>query len=359
MNLARIQARLKRSLPGRLFLAALSGLYGLGVLVHRSLFFSGLLRRRELPVRTICIGNLTAGGTGKTPAVLLAVEELARKKLKPAILTRGYRRPVRGPKVLVMADGTEDVGWKVAGDEPWMLRQVLRNKGVPVLVAADRYASGSVALDRFPLDVLVLDDGFQHWGLKRDLDVVLLNAVDPFGGGRLLPLGTLREPARGLKRAGLVLLTHVDRVPKERLKEIRDDLERLAPGVPVAESIHKAEFLLDLRTKDRLPLTHLKDRKITAFSAIGDPESFEDQLRKLGAELTQIWRYPDHHPYSLAELRSLENARDGQAAVTTLKDLPRLPEGWARELEGEVFALAVKLKIVKGREEWEKCLFND
>jgi tetraacyldisaccharide 4'-kinase len=205
-------------------------------------------------------------------------------------------------------------------------------------------------------DILLLDDGFGHRRLRRDADIVLLNALNPFGGGRLLPAGDLREPASALARAALALVTHADQVPPERLAEIRAAVEAAHPGLPVAEAVHKAEGVYTLKEESRHALRWLKGRKVCALSGIGSPASFEAELRKAGAEVVQTWRYPDHHPYTEAELRTVESVREGLPLVTTFKDFPRLPKGWERILTGEVLALGIRLEVVKGKAKWEEAL---
>jgi len=204
--------------------------------------------------------------------------------------------------------------------------------------------------------VLLLDDGFQHRRLHRDLDVVLINALDPFGGGSLLPAGNLREPLKALRRAGLAVITHADQVTEQELSSIREQISGIQPGLEILESAHRPDFLFDLKDDKRRRLAYLKNKPIGCFSAIGDPKSFEDLLRRTGARLVQTWRFPDHHPFSRDELRSINNIRDGRPIVTTLKDFPRLPSGWQDILEGEVLALSVRLEITKGKKVWEDTI---
>ena len=204
--------------------------------------------------------------------------------------------------------------------------------------------------------MILLDDGFQHRRLRRDADIVLVSALDPFGGGRLLPSGDLREPKSALRRAHLVLITHADQVPEENLAALREEIESLHPGVPVAESVHKPDFLLDLREDRRRRLSHLKGRAAACVSGIGDPRPFESQLRRIGADLQQAWRFPDHHAFSREEILSIESVRRGMPLVTTFKDFPRLPEGWETLLTGEVLALGIRLDIVSGRREFERIV---
>ena len=310
-----------------------------------------MLPRRKMKAKVVCIGNLTVGGTGKTPAVLLVAETLRKRGHEVAIISRGYGRQAPKSEVTVLLDGRE-TDWRRCGDEPWMIHQSLNGQGVPVLVCPDRARAGELAVEMYGSKVLILDDGFQHLRMQRDLDIVLVNARDPFGGGRLLPSGDLREPLSSIRRAGMIVITHADRVTSAELARLRDDIERLHPGVQVVESAHKADHLLDVKTESKLALSLLKGKAVVALSGIGDPLSFETQLEALGASVAQSWRYPDHHPYTSLELKSIENLRGGLPLVTTHKDFVRLPVDWRELLGGEVFVLGIKLELLKGRNAW-------
>ncbi|UPT75973.1 MAG: tetraacyldisaccharide 4'-kinase [Elusimicrobiota bacterium] len=347
--------KLKSSAGGRVLLGAASLAYGAGVLARRGLYEAGILPRRKVGAKVICIGNLTAGGTGKTPAVLLAAETLRKRGHDVAILSRGYGREAPSKEVTVLLDG-KPVDWRRCGDEPWMIHQSLAGQGVPVLVCPDRAKAGALAVSAHGAEVLILDDGFQHLGLHRDLDVVLVNARDPFGGGRLLPLGDLREPLSAIRRAGVVVVTHADRVTTAELSALRKQLEALHPKVLIVESAHQADHLLDVRTEKKLPLSTLDGKAVVALSGIGDPLSFETQLEGLGAKVAQSWRYPDHHPYAARELKSIEDLRGGLPVVTTHKDFVRLPADWRERLGGEVYVLGIKLELLKGRNGWIDAL---
>lgn len=355
MSLEARRARLRRSLGGRAALTAMSWAYGAGVLLRDAAYAVGLRRPRHAGVRTVCIGNITTGGTGKTPAVLAAAQLLKKRGLKPAILSRGYGRQAGGRDVQVLLDG-RSASWEQTGDEPWMMHRALKGLGIPILVSPDRVAAAETAVRFYTPDVLLLDDGFGHRRLGRDADIVLLNALDPFGGGRLLPAGDLREPPAALARAALALVTHADQVPPERLAELRAAVAAVRPDLPVAESAHRAEGLYGLKDDAHHPVRWLKGRKVCALSAIGAPAAFEAELRRAGAELVQCWRYPDHHPYTARELRSIESVRHGLPLVTTFKDFPRLPPGWERTLSGEVLALGIRLEVLKGRRRWEEAV---
>lgn len=345
---AKRREKLRSSLGGRALLGAASLAYGAGVLARRGLYAAGVLKSRRVKAKVVCVGNLTAGGTGKTPAVLLAAETLRKRGHEVAVLSRGYGRNAPSKEVSVLLDGRH-TDWRECGDEPWMIHQSLQGQGIPVLVCPDRAKAGDLAVEMYGSRVLILDDGFQHLRLHRDLDIVLVNARDPFGGRRLLPLGDLREPLSALKRAGMVVITHADRVTSAELTRLRADIEALHPGVTVVESAHKADHLLDVKTEAKHPLSHLKGRAAVALSGIGDPLSFETQLESLGIKVAQSWRYPDHHPYTSRELRSIEDLRGGLPLVTTHKDFVRLTDDWPERLSGEVYVLGIKLDLLKGR----------
>lgn len=355
MSLPALRRGLQKRLSGRGLLWLLSVLYGSVVIFRRFLYDARVLKQQELGVKVVCIGNLTTGGTGKTPAVLLAAQTLRRRGHGVAILSRGYGRAAGGPEVAVLEDGSP-LDWTQCGDEPWMMGQTLRGQGVPILVGADRAQAGRKAVAAYRPQVVILDDGFSHRRLRRDLDIVLVNAAAPFGAARLLPAGELREPLSSLRRAHMVLLTHVDLAAELTLAAIKAEILKINPRLPILESVHKADFLLDVRASAKLPLDRLQGRSAVALSGLADPASFEEQLTRLGAGLAHRWRYPDHHRYTREELASLEHLRAGLPLVTTFKDLTRFPKGWEDVLSGEVYALAIKLEILKGANRWTDSL---
>lgn len=358
MSARRWREALSESVPGTLFLRSLAGLYWVAVALRNAAYSAGLLPSRKLGARVVCVGNLTTGGTGKTPAVLLAAQTLHENGIKTAILSRGYKRPKGRASEVIVVHGSESHSWEDVGDEPWMMQRALKGSDIPILVGSDRVLAGETALKYYSSRVLLLDDGFQHRRLRRDADIVLLNAQDPFGGGHMLPLGDLREPPGSLRRASLVVLTHADCVTRERLDAIASQVRLLRADLPVLEAVHRPEMFLDLKTEERRPLSHLQDKDAASLSGIGDPRSFEESLGSAGVSLKQVWRFPDHHPFSLDDLQSIENVRRGMPLVTTMKDFPRLPPGWKNRLNGEVLALLVRLEIVSGKERWDSALLG-
>lgn len=356
MSHAKRRDRLRRSMLGRAALTVMSWGYGLAVGARRMLYDHGVFKSKRLPAKVICIGNLTAGGTGKTPAVLLAAQTLRRRNLPVAILSRGYGRGGKKDRVTALID-EKAPPWTDCGDEPWMMHQALSGMNIPILVCSDRAKAGEEAINYYHSRLLILDDGFQHHKLKRDLDIVLVSARDPFGGGSLLPLGDLREPPEGLSRAHMIVITHADMVEPEELERLRTRLKRISDA-PILESAHKPDFLLEVKSEKRAKLAQLQGRKIVSFCGLGDPAQFEALLSRAGAETTQRWRYPDHHAYSLEELKALERLRGGMPAVTTWKDFVRFPEGWRDAVGDELYVLSIKLEILKGRNLWIDSLLR-
>jgi len=277
-------------------LFGLSKLFQVIVKIHRWLINVRILRDKTLGVQVIAIGNLTLGGTGKTPVVEKFARELQNAGRKVAILSRGYRsRPAPlhrqfFNKILLREDQTPPrvvsdgksllLDSEMAGDEPYMLASNLRD--VVVLVDKDRVKSGRYAIEKFGCDTLLLDDGFQYWKLRgRRHDVVLVDRHQPFGNEHLFPRGTLREPHSHLARAHTIFITKSD----GKTSELRERISRLNPGAAVIECIHSPLYLEDVFTGEQCGLDFLRGKKAASLSGIAQPEGFEQSLVKLGAEL--------------------------------------------------------------------------
>jgi tetraacyldisaccharide 4'-kinase len=312
-------------------LTPLTPLYAALVTARAAAYDQGLLRARELSVPVVSVGNLTFGGTGKTPTVIALVRDLVRRRRRPAVLTRGYGR--RGTSPLVVVGPDPEVGVERTGDEP--LEMAARLPGVPIIIDADRVRGGTEAV-RLGADVLVLDDGFQHLRVARDLDLVLVDAGDPWGGGSLPPRGRLREPLAAIARASAVLVTKVPAAATSIVGQIADEVTRLAGPRPlrVARMVPSR-----VRTSSgwESPAV-LAGRRVLAFAGIGRPQGFADVLEESGAEVVATRWYRDHHRYGAGELdRIVAAAREHEAvAVTTTKDAVKLPSDaqvWVAEAE--------------------------
>ncbi len=333
----------------RLIFLILSGIYYLSLQIIRLLYRIRILKRVKLKAKVISVGNLTVGGTGKTPVVEKIARLLQEKGRKVAILSRGYKsRPkskVQSPKsVRVVSDGKEILlSAKEAGDEPYLLAQNL--SGVPIVVGRNRMASGNYCLSNFDTEAFILDDGFQYQKLERDLDILLIDSLNPFSNGFLLPRGILREPLRSLKRADLFVLTRTDQTGN--LEGLKNSIRSINPFTPILESIHAPCYLEDLKSKRRLDLEFIENKEVLALSSIAHPESFEKTLKDLKAIIMKRLRYPDHHLYTKEDLKEISTKARGCLIITTQKDGVRLEPLVANE---SILVLRIKLKITKGQE---------
>ena len=305
-----------------------AGPYAAAMGARRWLYRRGLLPSRGADVPVICVGNITTGGTGKTPMVAWVVGCLARAGKRPAILTRGYKA--------------------VAGlsDEAELLKSLT---GADVVVNGDRVAGAKTAVSG-GADVLVMDDGYQHRRLRRDLDIVLVDAANPFGFGHCLPRGLLREPPGALRDAGAVVITRSDAVDREALAALRGRLASLAPDASLHAAAHRPVRLIDADGVEHSVGT-LAGRKVMAFCGIASPESFFETLEALGADVSATRALADHVEYTdavTAEIARLADNGEGEILVTTQKDYVKLD---GKELGGQVWQLVVEMAIVEGEAE--------
>jgi tetraacyldisaccharide 4'-kinase len=310
--------------------------YGWAVTLRNLLYDRGWQRIHRAPVPVVSVGNLTAGGTGKTPCVEYVARRYRQRGRRVAILSRGYGS-VAGPN-----------------DEALVLEENLPD--VPHLQDADRATLAEVAVEELESEVLVLDDGFQHRRLARDLDIVLVDATDPWGGGHLLPRGLLRESPRGLRRAGAIVLTRCDQATSDERDRVRARIGRLAPGVPVAETVHRPLGLIN--AGGTAPLERLRERPAAAFCGIGNPEAFRRTLLDLGASLGAFRTFPDHHAYTRADVEDLTAWAGRQATdcvvVTTQKDLVKLR--LTRLGSRELWAVRICLHVGAGQDALDRRL---
>lgn len=329
-----------------LLLWPLSLPYLAAVSARNFLYDRGILAAQRAGVPVISIGNITAGGTGKTPFTVMLAGMLSRAGRRVAVVSRGYRRARPSKEPLLVSDGEGircDIG--SAGDEPYLIARSLLGaggNGVMVIVCADRVAASARAAS-MGAEVVILDDGFQHRRLHRDLNIVLLDAEKPLGKGRLLPSGRLREGPESLRRADAVVLTRAEGVGIDGRLEIK-----LRPGVPVYLARHTTRppiSIEDWRSgkKDSKPLG--ATGKVLLFSGIARPDSFEDSARRAGLAVGGHLRFPDHHRYNYKDLARIETAAaDCTAAVTTEKDAVRLPEGWSPR--ARLLVLGVEMQLM-------------
>lgn len=311
----------------KFFLLVLSFIYRIAVEIA-ALFCR--LRPYQAGCKVISVGNITWGGTGKTPLVELISRYLKEKGHRPAILSRGYRH----------------------ADEPRMLSGNLA--GIPVIIDKNRVRAAKRAVSEYGADVVILDDGFQQWRIKKDLEIVTIDAKNPFGNRRLLPAGILRQGFSALKRADIFLLTKVDMA--EGLQEIKDILSRLNPKAEIFESVHQpAGFYNFNKEEERLGVDSFRGKPVALFSGIADPDSFEDLIRSLGINIGLSFRFRDHHIYTQDDLEGIAQAaqkKNINIVITTEKDAVRLLGLQLTVYSLQLFILRIALKITANEEKF-------
>ncbi len=358
-----------RAMTMLLFVA--SRFYRMAVQMRLWLYTKRFYRPHAIGCLVVSIGNVSCGGTGKTPVVEVFAKTLTQKGRKVAILSRGYRSKQRSflekmqqkfeaqtlrvpPKVVSIGDKVL-LGSDYAGDEPFMLASNL--KGVAVLVDKDRVNSGLYAIEELCCDTLIMDDGFQYLKLKPHINIALVDSTDPFGNHHVLPRGILREPIKNLRRADYIFLTKSNGGP--HLRHLKSFLRRHNRRAEIIECCHSPKYLQELNhPTHREDLARLKGAKVAALSAIANPKSFEDFLEELGAAIVHKERFADHHRYTDEEISAFaRNAAKAGAEfiVTTEKDAVRLPDPGAY-CRLKTYFLRVEIDILSGRESFDQCI---
>ena len=344
----------------------LASIYGLSCRLRIFLYEKGVLPRKRAGCYVISIGNLTVGGTGKTPFTIYLAEKWKEKGYTIGIVSRGYGGNYRERRnlalqglfykepVVLVSDGTTLLE-KVAsvGDEPYLMAE--RLNGVPIVVSADRFKGCQWLIEHFKVDVILLDDGFQHLRLHRDLNLLLVDATNPFGNGCLLPRGSLREPVSEVRRADLVIFTRSEN--GSDATEWISEIERF--GRPCLRSTFQPTRLIQLNTGLVRPLSDLKNRPVLSFCGIGNPDSFVHLLTLLGAEIKERMVFRDHYSYQASDWAKIKKkvAETGvQWVVTTEKDAVKIKDFLPADFE--IWVLRVEVAFREGAEKWESLLFQ-
>ncbi len=322
-----------------------------------------LKNQERLPHKVISVGNLTVGGTGKTPAVIAIAEEARKRGYFPCILTRGYRGKTKGPCFISKGEGPL-LSVDQAGDEASLIAERLR--GIPIVKGKNRYEAGMFALHHLESEIpnqkskiiFILDDGFQHWRLYRDMDILLIDSINPFGNNKLLPSGILREPLSEIKRADIIVLTKTPLLFSDYRSGIParvdsdlpdgpsliDEIRKHNPDAPIYCSEHEPVSLRTLSGKD-LPLNVLSGKAALAFCGIGNPSSFKDTLLRMQAEVKEFIVFRDHHRYGnrdMERVRKIAGQCNAGWIVTTEKDIIRLKEF---DLPENVLSLSIHFRV--------------
>ncbi len=338
-NYFRLLAEDKQNNATSSFLSAFLSLaawgYGLGVRMFRWLYEHKVLPRKRLPYPVISVGNLTWGGTGKTPFVEYLARKIAAHRRVPLVLTRGYSH-----------------------DEAVELQHHL--PAAVIGVGKDRAkVAERVKKERKHVDIAVLDDGLQHQVLERDVDIVVVNSLNPFGNGKLIPRGILREPLNVLKRAAIIVLTHVNLVSPEELKTLKEKLSALAPQAQLVETLMEVLFLYRAKTKVRMSIEKMNGKRVATFAAVGTPRSFQLVLQRFRLKTVRNFEFLDHHEYTKTELLKIKEIAQSAGAeeiITTEKDFYRSRDLITNTLNP--FVLAARLRVVSGEEILTDRLFR-
>ncbi|MBK1883117.1 tetraacyldisaccharide 4'-kinase [Luteolibacter pohnpeiensis] len=363
------RARGFRATMMRMLMSLLSVIFRVLVQTRLMLFRTGWKPQHHLGTKVISIGNLTMGGTGKTPVVELLAKSLRDRGRTVAILSRGYKSKKlakaqkwqRSDGKLVPADKMPKVvstgsalllDSRYAGDEPFMLAKNL--DGVSVVVDKDRVKGGRFAINELGADTLLLDDGMQYLGLAHGIDIVLVDARSPFGTEALLPRGTLREPPKNLRRASYIFITKCDGSDNSALIS---RIRRYNKTAEIMECDHGPIHLENVFTRERKPLEFLQGKWTAAVSAIAVPENFERSLKKLGARVEVRRHFPDHYRFSRKDIDQVMQRcveRDMELIVTTEKDAVRFPR--PSELNVPIYFLRIEVDILKGADVWDRMI---
>ena len=310
------------SITRPLFLVA-EFIYLCGIETIKFLYRRGFLKSSKLKAKVISIGNITWGGTGKTSLVALLSKFLSLKNIKSAVLIRGY-----------------------GGDEDSMLREQLGN--ILVLSGRNRIKNAKEAEDKYNCQALILDDGLQHWRIKRDLDIVAVSATNPFGNGRLIPAGILREPFSALGRADIFVLTKVNLANEKHIADTEKTIRSIKPQAQIFKAEHKAISITKINGNEKLDLSYITGKKICAVSGIGDNDSFFKMLLTSGAKITTKLPFPDHHKYTRGDISYIINAAKKTGAgtiITTAKDWVRLKPIFHNKYSGDIEILLLNITI--------------
>ncbi|MBI3018429.1 MAG: lipid-A-disaccharide synthase [Deltaproteobacteria bacterium] len=334
-------------------------IYRVGIECRKFLYRIGVFKSGSVPAKVISIGNIAIGGTGKTPLTMHVAQELTNQGKKVAILSRGYKRKSKAKWECVSDGSGPMLSHRDVGDEPWLMASKLPH--IPIYVGGNRYRLAQEVMRQRPIDIFLLDDGFQHWKLKRNADVVTIDVTRFQKNKALLPLGFFREPLSGLKRAQCFVLVRTDHLNSFEKEEILEALYRVHPPALVVEANYQPRCLQHIVSKQNYSLHELSGKKIFAFAGIGNPSSFKRVLKDLNADLVMFKSYLDHWQYSARDVRQILqcfHTVKTELCITTEKDGVRLSDSHLLKTFGDIplYALSVDLKITNGEVPFRRFL---
>jgi len=343
-------------------LSAASAVYGAVQRIRATGYRKNLLRSHKLPCDVISVGNITVGGTGKTPMTVYLAAQLQKAGIRAAVISRGYKGGAESSGGIVSDGSNLLMNAEQAGDEPFLMAS--RMRGIPVVVGKNRYEAGLVTVAKFQPDVIVLDDAFQHLGLKRDIDIVLLDCARPFGNSHLLPRGALREPEAALSRASACVLTRSRGETDEATTASVARIKSLAPRIPIFISSHEP-YIYRVKGGSQTPLDKIdsflspdqfegvKQQKVFGFSGIARNDDFQHTVDDIGFNVSGFCEFPDHHPYSRDDLENIVGTAQGAGAnclITTEKDHARIAH--QMPILMDVIVVGVQIAFSRGGQEF-------
>ena len=323
-------------------------MYGAVISLRNFLYDLNILPAKKVDAFVISVGNLSTGGTGKTPMVLSLIESLSSREKKTAVLSRGYGRAGSGPKFYGPSTPIGD--WRESGDEPLLIKN--RISAVTLVIDSVRYRGAATAVAEGRCEIIILDDCFQHRGIHRDLDIVIVDTDEKLKNRLLLPIGRLREPLNSLRRADVVVVMGEETEAKSFRKYLRKD-------AVLCGGLKEADKIINIRTGEEIDLSRLKRTGITAFCGIGNPEGFRDLLNSFQPKNLSFLPFPDHHIYTASDfdkIRSQHAASNSQLLLTTEKDSIKLPSNFLDETD--VYFLRIKFSLTWGKESFDTLLNN-
>ncbi len=330
--------------------------YGMAIAFRNLLYDLRIIKQKKLTCRVISVGNISAGGTGKTPVAMMLAKMIRNEGYTPIVLSRGYRGENRGA-INIVSDGLNLLmGHKEAGDEPFLMAKTL--EGIPVITGSNRYLTGFYAIRTFNADVLILDDGFQHRSLYRDIDIVLVDYSSPFGNGRLLPCGNLRESPKGLRRADIIVLMGNG---AEKKKDVLPMFHSLyGKRASIFHASHKPLSVIRADGGVIHPPGFLQGKRVQAFAGIGNPRSFVRTIESLGAHLVGFLSFKDHHFFTQADVNNIKNRAIKQKAdliMTTEKDGVRLLD--FPDFLNEIYLLRIEIQLFDDRGQFRTIVLRE
>lgn len=336
-------------------LAIIACIYSIIIKLRNLLYDVKVFKTYQHETTVISIGNITTGGTGKTPLVIWLYNFLAERNVKCAILTRGYKADKKSNSSQIESGKTTSISYT---DEPAILSESCPKS--KVIVNPDRVAGASEAIEKFAPEVLILDDGFQHRRLARDLDIITIDATQPFGYNKILPAGLLREPLNSLKRANAIVLTRCDQIPAPELNRIENKLQAVNPDMIITRSVHK---VAGVKTTDGESINNenLKGKKIFAFCGIGNPNAFLNTIKTLGAELTGTKIFNDHYQYTdtcLSEIYELAGLSKAELILTTQKDWTKIRHFKPQIKDLPLTYIIIEIKFLAGEDKLRLLIDN-